>query len=143
MITRTKPLSTCTSKPASAPLRGPLLAAWWTRPSSPRPDLLRLRRAPGRGRLGFEVCWVGCFCCVCLCVVVLVCVHVCLCVCLYFIGCVFGCACLVVLVVGTCGCLCGTLQGLVVSLWHFGWPWGSIVVPWASILTHVRYSWVF
>ena len=37
--------------------------------------------------------------------------------------------------------LCGTLQGLVVSLWHFGWPWGSIVAPWASILTHMGYSW--
>ena len=48
---------------------------------------------------------------------------------------------LVVLVVGTCGCLCSTLQGLVVSLWHFGWPWGSIVTPWASILTHMGYSW--
>ena len=37
--------------------------------------------------------------------------------------------------------LCGTLQGLVVSRWHFGWPWGSIVAPWASILTHMGYSW--
>ena len=35
----------------------------------------------------------------------------------------------------------GTLQGLVVSRWHFGWPWGSIVAPWASILTHMGYSW--
>ena len=49
-------------------------------------------------------------------------------------------SCLVVLV-GTCGCLCGTLQGLVVSLWDFGWPWRSIVAPWASILTHMGYSW--
>ena len=43
-----------------------------------------------------------------------------------------------------CTCLlglCGTLQGLVVSLWHFGWPFGSIVAPWASILTHMGYSW--
>ena len=62
-----------------------------------------------------------------------VCVRVCLCMCLCFIGCL----CLVVPVVGTCGCLCGTLQGLVVSLWHFGWPWGSIVAAWASILTHM------
>ena len=46
-------------------------------------------------------------------------------------------SCLVVLV-GSCGCLCGTLQN---SLWHFGWPWGSIVAPWVSILTHVGYSW--
>jgi hypothetical protein len=38
-------------------------------------------------------------------------------------------------------CFCGTLQGLVVSLWHFGWPWGSIVAPWAFILTHMGYSW--
>ena len=37
--------------------------------------------------------------------------------------------------------LCGTLQGLVESRWHFGWPWGSIVAPWASILTHMGYSW--
>ena len=37
--------------------------------------------------------------------------------------------------------LCGTLQGLVESRWHFGWPWGSIVAPWAFILTHVGYSW--
>ena len=65
----------------------------------------------------------------------------CLCVCLCFIGCVFGCSCLVVLVVGSCGCLCGTWHGLVVSLWHFGWPWGSIVTPWASILTHLIYIW--
>ena len=49
-------------------------------------------------------------------------------------------SCLVVLV-GTCGCLCGTLRGLVVSLWHFGWPWGSIVAPWVSILTHMGCSW--
>ena len=28
-----------------------------------------------------------------------------------------------------------------VSLWHFGWPFGSIVAPWASILTHMGYSW--
>ena len=47
---------------------------------------------------------------------------------------------LVVLVVGTCGCLCGTLQSLVASLWHCWWPWGSIVAPWASILTHMGYS---
>ena len=42
------------------------------------------------------------------------------------------------------GGLCGTLQGLVVSLshfWRFGWPFGSIVAPWASILTHMEYSW--
>ena len=37
--------------------------------------------------------------------------------------------------------LCGTLQGLVVSLERFGWPFGSIVAPWASILTHMGYSW--
>ena len=43
-------------------------------------------------------------------------------------------SCLVVLVVGT-------LQGLVVSLWHFGCPWTSIVAPWASTLTHMGYSW--
>ena len=49
-------------------------------------------------------------------------------------------SCLVVLV-GTYGCLCGTLRGLVVSLWHFGWPWGSIVAPWVSILTHMGCSW--
>ena len=150
LSSRTKPLSLVPQMPASASLRGLLRAAWWARPSSPRPDLSRLRRAPGRGRL---VCWVGCVCfvcfvcCVCVfvcvfvCGCVFVCVRVCLCVCLCFIGCVIGCSCLVVLVVGTCGCLCGTLQGLVVSLWHFGWPWGSIVAPWASILTHVRYSW--
>ena len=30
---------------------------------------------------------------------------------------------------------------LVMSRWHFGWPWGSIVAPWASILTHMGYSW--
>ena len=28
-----------------------------------------------------------------------------------------------------------------VSLWHFGWPFGSIVAPWPSILTHMGYSW--
>ena len=28
-----------------------------------------------------------------------------------------------------------------VFLWHFGWPSGSIVAPWASILTHMGYSW--
>ena len=39
--------------------------------------------------------------------------------------------------------LCGTLHGLVVSRWHFGWPWGSIVAPWASTLTHMGYSWDF
>ena len=27
------------------------------------------------------------------------------------------------------------------SLWHFGWPWGSIVAPWASILSHMGCSW--
>ena len=27
------------------------------------------------------------------------------------------------------------------SLWHFGWPFGSIVEPRASILTHMGYSW--
>ena len=43
--------------PASAPLRGFLRAAWWARPSSPRPDLRRLRRAPGRGRFVY-VFWV-------------------------------------------------------------------------------------
>ena len=36
--------------------------------------------------------------------------------------------------------LCGTLKGLVVSRWHFGWPCGSIVAPWAFILTHMGYS---
>ena len=43
-----------------------------------------------------------------------------------------------------CSCffsLCGTLRGLVVSLERFGWPFGSIVAPWASILTHMGYSW--
>ena len=42
-----------------------------------------------------------------------------------------------------CICLfgfCATLQGLVMSRWHFGWPWGSIVAPWASILPHMGYS---
>ena len=82
-------------------------------------------------------------CCVCVFVFVCVwlCVRVCLCVCLCFIGCVIGCSCLVVLVVGTCVCICGTLQGLVVSFWHFGWPWGSSVASWVSILTHMGYSW--
>ena len=51
---------------------------------------------------------------VCVCVCVCPCVFVCMC--LFFIGCVIGCLCLVVLVVATCGCLRGTLQGLVVSL---------------------------
>jgi hypothetical protein len=37
--------------------------------------------------------------------------------------------------------LCGTLQGLVESRWHFGWPFDSIVAPWASNLTHMGYSW--
>ena len=37
--------------------------------------------------------------------------------------------------------LCGTLQGLVDSRWHFGWPWGSTVAPWASILTYMGHSW--
>ena len=116
----------------------------------PLPDLRRLRRAPGRGRLGFEVfCRAGraCFVCVCVlsvfvcgCVFVCVRVCVCLCVCLCFIGCVLGCLCLVVLVVSTCGGLCGNLKGLVVSLWHFGWPWGSIVAHWASTLTLMGYS---
>ena len=86
------------------------------------------------------VCVFVCVC-VCLCVVVCLCVFVCVCVCRCFIGCVIGFLCLVGLVVGTCGCLCGTLQGFVLSLWHFGWPWGSIVAPWASILRHLRYSW--
>ena len=27
------------------------------------------------------------------------------------------------------------------SLWHFGLPFGSIVAPSVSILTHMRYSW--
>ena len=43
-----------------------------------------------------------------------------------------------------CTCFLGlraTLQGLVVFLWHSGWPFGSIVAPWASILTHMGYSW--
>ena len=46
LTSRTKPLCTCTSDPRW----GLLHAAWWARPSSPRPDLRRLRRAPGRGR---------------------------------------------------------------------------------------------
>ena len=76
-----------------------------------------------------EGCWVGCVCfvyCVCVfvCGSVFVCVRVCLCVCL----CLIGCLCLVVLVVGTCRCLCGTLHGLVVSLWPFG-PLGGLGVP--------------
>ena len=49
-------------------------------------------------------------------------------------------SCLVVLV-GTYGCLCASLRGLVVSLSQFGWPWGSIVAPWVSILTHMGCSW--
>ena len=69
-----------------------------------------------------------------LCVLCVVCVCVWLCVCVCSCECVIGCLCLVVLVVGTCGCLCGTLQGLVVSLWHFGWPW-------ESILTRIGCSW--
>ena len=28
-----------------------------------------------------------------------------------------------------------------VFLQRFGWPFGSIVEPWASILTHMGYSW--
>ena len=63
---------------------------------------------------------------------------------LYMFFCALGLypmrSCLVVLV-GTYGCLCGTLRGLVVSLWHFGWPWGSIVAPWVPILTHMGCSW--
>ena len=27
------------------------------------------------------------------------------------------------------------------SLWHFGWPFGNIVAPGAPILTHMGYSW--
>ena len=81
---------------------------------------------PAAGGLGLKVVgWVVsvlCVVCVFVCgsvfVCVFVCVRVCLCVCLCFLG----CACLVVLVGGTRECLCGTLQGLVVSLWHFGWP---------------------
>ena len=38
IVFKNKALVTCTSNPASAPLRGLLLAAWWARPSSPRPD---------------------------------------------------------------------------------------------------------
>ena len=63
---------------------------------------------------------------------------------LYVIFCALGLypmrSCLVVLV-GTYRCLCGNLRGLVVSLWHFGWPWESIVAPWVSILTHMGCSW--
>ena len=43
---------------------------------------------------------------------------------------------------GCLGC-CGTLQGLVVSLWHFVCFFGSIVAPWTSILTHMGYSWEY
>ena len=46
-----------------------------------------------------------------------------------------------VVLVGTYGCLCGTLRGLVVCLWHFGWPWESIVAPRVSILTRMGCSW--
>ena len=46
---RTKPLLLEPRFSASAPLRSLLHAAWWARPLSPRPDLRRLRRAPGRG----------------------------------------------------------------------------------------------
>ena len=41
---------------------------------------------------------------------------------------------------GDLGLLCDTLQILVVCLWHFGWPWGTIVAPWLPIWTHVKYS---
>ena len=85
--TRTQLLLLVLRFSASAPLRGLLLAAWWARPSSPRPDLRRLRRAPGHGRFGFEVCWVVVsvlfVVCVCLCVVVCLCVFVCVCVCVF------------------------------------------------------------
>ena len=53
LISRTTLLCTCTS----IPCWGLLLAAWWARPSSPRPDLRRLRRAPGHGRF-VHVFWV-------------------------------------------------------------------------------------
>ena len=63
---------------------------------------------------------------------------------LYLFFCALGLypmrSCLFVLV-GIYGCLCGTLRGLVVSLWHFGWPWGPIVAPWVSIFTHMECSW--
>ena len=114
MITRTKLLLLVPRMPASAPLRGLLLAAWWARPSSPRPDLRRLRRAPGRGRF----------------------VHVFLHPGALPNAFVSSCACCWHLWVSLY-----PLLGLVGSLWHFGWPWGSIVAPWASILTHMGYSW--
>jgi hypothetical protein len=82
----------------------------------PRPDLRRLRRAPGRGSLGlnFEACvcmcvsvWFVCLCacvlvglCVCVfaCLCVCVCVLVCLCVCVFMWLCVcvwvYVCVCL-------------------------------------------------
>ena len=59
LSSRTKTLCTCASNPASAPLRGLLLAARWARPSSPGPDLRRLRRAPGRGRFLHVCCTLG------------------------------------------------------------------------------------
>ena len=41
------------------PSIGILHAAWWARPSSPRPDLRRLRRAPGRGRFVYVFLYPG------------------------------------------------------------------------------------
>ena len=101
--------------PASAPLRGLLLAAWWARlvPRARGRIYVACGEHPAAGGLYVSFCALG----------------------LYPMR-----SCLVVLV-GTYGCLCGTLRGLVVSLWHFGWPWGSIVAPWVSILTHMGCSW--
>ena len=67
----------------------------------PQPDRRRLRRAPGRGRLGFEVGWVGCVCIV-YCVLCVVCC-VCVCVCVFVCGCVFVCLCVCMFV---CLCVC-------------------------------------
>ena len=87
----------------------------WARPSSPRPDLRRLRRAPGRGTLGLKVeacvrvyvcgCVFWVFVCLWFCVLVClrVCVFVCVCVLVCLCACVFVCLCGCVRV---CLCVC-------------------------------------
>ena len=87
----------------------------------PRPDLSRLRRAPGRGRLGFEVCWVSCVCFVCCVCVCCVCLCVVVCVSLFYWVCYW-------LFVSRCAC-CWHLW---VSLWHFAGPCGVSLALWVT-----------
>ena len=114
MITRTKPLCTYTSIPCFRSVMGSSTGSLVGSSLEPAAG----STSPAASTRPRAVCM--CFCCT--------------------PGLYLMRSCLVVLV-GTYGCLCGTLWGLVVSLWHFGWPWGSIVAPWVSILIHMGCSW--